>query len=182
MVGKKIYLIRQCKATGQEPEAELTSEGRKKAIELVSLLDKRNIGHIISSPYKRAVQTIRPFSENNKIPIIIDGNLQERVLSAEPREDWLEQLERTFIEKDLTFSGGESSNHALTRILKVLEEIFENKKMHDVGIVTHGNILSLLINHYDPTFGFAGWQQMKNPDIFVLEKVSGVIYIIRMDQ
>lgn len=182
MIEKKIYLIRHCKATGQEPLAELTNEGREKALKLVSILEKLNIDHIISSPYKRALQTVEPFSESKGIPIIIDENLQERVLSADPMEDWLEQLEKTFIERDLTFSGGESSNDALIRIRKVMDEVFEKKQMQHVGIVSHGNILSLFINHYDSTFGFAQWQRMKNPDIFVLEQANGIININRVEQ
>ena len=182
MLEKKIYLIRHCKATGQEPMAELTDEGRDKALSLVPLLEKFHIDHIISSPYKRAVQTVKPFSESTGIPIIIDDKLQERVLSADPIEDWLEQLERTFIDKDLTFSGGESSNDALMRIHKALDKIFENKQMHHVAIATHGNILSVLINYYDPAFGFVQWQEMKNPDIFVLEQVNGIIYINPIEQ
>lgn len=177
-----IYLIRHCKATGQEPLAGLTNEGKENALELVPILEKFRIDHIISSPYKRALQTIKPFSESKRIPIIIDENLQERVLSSDPMEDWLEQLERTFIERDLIFLGGESSNHALTRIRKVLDEVFENEQMEHVAIVSHGNILSLLINHYNPTFGFAQWQQMKNPDIFTLEQDNGMISINRMEQ
>lgn len=182
MSEKKIYLIRHCKATGQEPSAELTNEGSETALGLVPILEKLNIDHIISSPYKRAIQTIKPFSESSKLPIIIDGNLQERVLSADPMEDWLEQLEKTFIEKDLTFSGGESSNDASRRIQQVLDDVFESKKMHRVSIVSHGNIISLLINHYDPTFGFAQWQRMKNPDVFLLEEVNGIIQIKRIEQ
>lgn len=182
MVGKKIYLIRHCKATGQEPGAELTNEGIEKALELVPILEKFHIDHIISSSYKRTIQTIKPFSESSGIPIIIDDNLQERVLSGEPMADWLEQLERTFVVRDLSFRDGESSNHALKRIRKVLEKVSENKQMHRVAIVSHGNILSLLINHYDPSFGFAGWQQMKNPDIFVLEQDNGIININRIEQ
>lgn len=162
--------------------AELTDEGRDKALALVPLLEKFQIDHIISSPYKRAVQTVKPFSESTGIPIIIDDKLQERVLSTDPIEDWLKQLERTFIDKDLTFSGGESSNDALMRIHKALDKIFENKQMHHVAIATHGNILSVLINHYDPTFGFVQWQEMKNPDIFVLEQVNGVIHINPIEQ
>ena len=182
MVEKKIYLIRHCKATGQEPMAELTKEGAEKALELVPILEEFHIDHIISSPYKRALQTVKPFSESIGIPIIIDEKLQERVLSADPMEDWLEQLERTFIERDLTFSGGESSNHALSRIRKVLDGVFENKQMHHVAIVSHGNILSLLINNHEPTFGFIHWQQMKNPDIFALELDNGIIHINRIAQ
>ncbi|MFJ7827394.1 histidine phosphatase family protein [Psychrobacillus sp. NPDC096623] len=182
MVEKKIYLIRHCKATGQETSAELTNEGKEKALVLVPILEKFHIDSIISSPYKRTLQTIKPFSECSRIPIFIDENLQERVLSADPMEDWREQLEKTFIERDLTFPGGESSNYALTRIRKVVDEVFENQQMHSVAIVSHGNILSLLINHYETTFGFTQWQQMKNPDIFVLEKVNDIIHIKRMEQ
>jgi len=182
MVVKKIYLIRHCSATGQEPLAELTNEGKEKALELVPILEGFHIDHIISSPYKRAVQTVKPFSDSKGILIVIDDNLQERVLSTDSMDDWLEQLEKTFIDSDLTFSGGESSSQALKRIRKVLDEVFENEQMNRVAIVSHGNIISLLINHYDQTFGFTQWQQMKNPDIFVLEQDHGIIHIKRMEQ
>lgn len=182
MIKKKIYLIRHCKATGQEPLAELTNEGKEKALELVHILDNCHIDHIISSPYKRAVQTIKPFSESIGIPMMIDENLEERVLSAKPMEDWLEQLENTFTDRELTFSGGESSSQALKRIRKVIDEVSENNQIRHVAIVSHGNILSLLINHYDRTFGFEQWQQMKNPDIFVLEQNNGIIHINRLKQ
>ena len=83
-------------------------------------------------------------------------------------DDWLKQLSRTFEDMDLAFPGGESSNTALARIKDIVKAIIADPTMDKVAIVSHGNLLSLLINHYDATFGFDQWSQMKNPEVYVL--------------
>jgi 2,3-bisphosphoglycerate-dependent phosphoglycerate mutase len=55
-----LYLVRHCQATGQEPDAPLTELGRQQAISLADWLGEVPIGHIISSPFTRAVQSITP--------------------------------------------------------------------------------------------------------------------------
>lgn len=165
---KKLFLIRHCKAEGQEPTAALTPEGKQDAEKLVPILESLQVEHIISSPFKRAIQTIEPFAQKSGIPIHLKEDLKERTLSGEPMDDWFTQLARTFEDKDLAFPGGESSNTALARIKDIVEAIIANPKMDKVALVSHGNLLSLLINHYDATFGFDQWSQMKNPEVYVL--------------
>ncbi|MCM3357428.1 histidine phosphatase family protein [Psychrobacillus sp. MER TA 171] len=169
MKTKSLYFIRHCKAGGQESNAPLTKDGEQSAKDLVPLLEKLQIDYIISSPFKRAVQTIEPFAHQAGLKIHIDEALSERILSKEPMDDWLVQLKKTFEDIDLTFPGGESSREALGRILNVVNEVSGIKGVKNVGIVSHGNIMSLLINHFDSTFGFDEWSRMKNPDIFLLE-------------
>lgn len=169
MNNKRIYFIRHCKAEGQEPTAALTKDGLKSAKNLVEILKAFQIDYLISSPYERAIQTILPFSQDTGLPLHIHEGLSERVLSKEPMDDWLEKLKRTFLHKDLSFPGGESSDEALNRIKEVINEVIGRDDVTNVGIVSHGNILALLFNHYDNTFGFDQWLQMKNPDIFLIE-------------
>ncbi|KAA2301986.1 histidine phosphatase family protein, partial [Clostridioides difficile] len=57
---QSIYLIRHAKATGQEPHAELTDEGIRQAEKLADILAHHSITYIVSSPWKRAVQTAMP--------------------------------------------------------------------------------------------------------------------------
>ena len=35
-------------------------------------------------------------------------------------------------------------------------------------VVTHGNLLALVLHSLDPEFGFEGWKSLTNPDVFVL--------------
>lgn len=50
---KKIIVIRHCSATGQERDAELTTDGKKQANTLATFLleNQLQIDHIISSPF-----------------------------------------------------------------------------------------------------------------------------------
>lgn len=123
---------------------------------------------VISSPFTRALHTIEPFIRKNNIPFKIDYRLSERLLSNEGFPDWLEKLKETYVDKDLKFTGGESSNEATHRISELVKELKLSNHM-SVVIVTHGNIMSLLLNHFQPHFGFDEWKQLSNPDVFEIE-------------
>ncbi|MFC4777323.1 histidine phosphatase family protein [Paenibacillus sp. GCM10023252] len=112
---KTIYLIRHCKATGQEPEAELTLEGQEQAKKLSEFLLHEQIELVYSSPYVRAINSIKPLCEYSKIPLHIDVRLSERILSSEDLPDWTDKLEQSFIDMNMKLPGGESSAEAALR-------------------------------------------------------------------
>ncbi|MEX6013252.1 histidine phosphatase family protein, partial [Mammaliicoccus sciuri] len=99
----------------------------------------------------RAVGTIQPFSAINNINIQLHDELQERTLSQIPLEDWKSELQKTLLDFEYKINGGESSKEALLRILNVVNQLDETKNHI---IVSHGNLLCLLINYYDSSFGF----------------------------
>lgn len=164
----KLYVIRHCEAEGQAPDACLTMAGKEASERLANFLPHLNIELVISSPYTRALHTIEPFVRKNNIPFKIDHRLSERLLSDEDLPDWLEKLKETYVDKDLKFTGGESSNEATHRITELVEELKQCTHM-SVVIVTHGNIMSLLLNHFQPHFGFDEWKQLSNPDVFEVD-------------
>lgn len=173
---KKIYLVRHCEAEGQHIDASLTEQGYKQALELSNFFADLTIDYIITSPYKRALESIQPFAQSSHLAIAQDNRLSERVLSTQNLPDWFEKLQRTFQDMELKFEGGESSYEAMTRIIAVVEEAFQSSNNHIV-IVTHGNLLSVLLKHYNEKFGFVEWQKLSNPDIFLLENINnGVTY------
>ena len=93
---KKIYIIRHCEAEGQPSEAQLTDRGFKQALDVSEFFSGIKIDRIISSPYKRAIQTVQPLAMRLNIEIEIDRQLTERVLSTKNLSDWLEKLRTTF--------------------------------------------------------------------------------------
>lgn len=164
----KLMIIRHCTANGQEPYAQLTTEGIQQANELVQFLDPYNITRIISSPFTRTIQTITPYALKKKIQIELDERLKERILSTENLPDWYDKLQQSFQEPDLKFSGGESSNEATRRISSLLEDL-KNSDFAYIALVTHGNLTALLLNHISQNFGFKDWQQLSNPDVYIIE-------------
>lgn len=165
---KRIFLIRHCKAAGQEPSAELTEEGASQAEALSDFFLQMPIDYIVSSPYARAVATIRPLSERLGLEIHTDDRLRERVLSAESRSDWMERLRETFDDQDLKLPGGESSAEAMRRGVTMIHDVLSRKEKNIV-VVTHGNLMSLLLKYFDPKIGFEDWKKLTNPDIFEVQ-------------
>jgi len=169
MTMKRIYLVRHCKATGQEPTAALTEEGRLQAEALVDFFAERAIGYVMSSPFERAVCTIRPFASKAGLHIHTDDRLSERVLSSHDLPDWMDKLQATFEDLHVRQPGGESSQEAMDRGIRAIEELFDRPETNAIA-VTHGNLMSLILKHYDNKFGFEDWRNLSNPDVFELNR------------
>lgn len=167
---KKIYCIRHCSATGQHKDSPLTTEGTRQAQLMSMYLNEQQfpIDKIISSPYLRAVESIKPFAETKDLHIHIDPQLHERVLSIEPLDDWLNELEHSFQNPNYRLPGGESGNEAIQRVNHTLDHILNSDNASNIILVTHGNLLTLLLSQYDPSFNFEKWKQLQNPDIFLI--------------
>lgn len=172
---KKIYFVRHCIADGQHKDSPLTTVGIRQAHLLSVFLTKQNItiDKVISSPYLRAVESIKPFAGVIKKDIQIDERLQERILSNEPVDDWIDVLEHSFNDHDFTLPGGESANDAKKRANKVLEMINSDDNITNALIVSHGNLLALLFQQYDKNFGFKQWKELSNPDVYAVTLKNG---------
>ncbi|AAU15581.1 histidine phosphatase family protein [Bacillus cereus] len=164
---KKIIVIRHCSATGQERDAELTTDGKNQANTLATFLLEQHpqIDHIISSPFVRAIDSIRPYALQANLPIQKDERLAERLLSDVPMDDWMQKLESTFTNIDIAFSGGESTKQAMDRAISLIEDILQLNHTTTL-LVTHGNLLTLILKHFDHTIGFNEWRTLTNPDMY----------------
>ena len=168
---KKIFLVRHCLAEGQHKDSPLTTIGMRQAILLSRFFDKQKVAidGIISSPYLRAIESIKPFAESNNLRVELDDRLQERILSNEPVDDWLEVLEQSFNELDFKLPGGESSNDAIKRGIAVFDSIYQDNNLNNVILVSHGNLISLMLKNFDETIGFDKWKNLNNPDVYLIE-------------
>ena len=160
-----MYLVRHCQAEGQAPEAILTKEGREQAEKLADYFGELKIKRIISSPYVRALQSIEPLANRVGIGIEEDERLSERVLAPKPHPDWLMLLQKSFDDLDFCVDGGESSREAMERAVAVLQDAKELSK-GNVVMVTHGNLLSLLLKYFNEDVGFNEWERLSNPDLY----------------
>ncbi|MGF1933457.1 MAG: histidine phosphatase family protein [Nostoc sp. ChiQUE02] len=176
---KTLYIVRHCQAVGQEANAPLTSEGNLQAIALADLLFGFGIERLISSPFVRASQSIVPLAELLGLSIEIDNRLIERVLCATPLDDWRERLAESFTNLDLYLDGGESSRIAMARGIAVIDEILP-QETSTIAIVTHGNLMALILKHFDDRIGYAEWEKLRNPDVYRVQFLNGATDIERI--
>lgn len=167
---KKIFLVRHCVADGQHKDSPLTYDGIRQARSLSDFFSKQNIviDRIFSSPYLRAIESIKPYAEQTSTSLEVHENLRERILSEQPIEDWMDALEHTFFDFDYALPGGESGNDALNRVNVVLDTVYSDENLQNVILVSHGNLIALVLNQFDNTYGFEQWKKLRNPDVYML--------------
>jgi 2,3-bisphosphoglycerate-dependent phosphoglycerate mutase len=163
---QQLVLVRHAAATGQEATAPLSAEGQRQAQQLAGLLRSLEVERVISSPFVRAMETIAPFCARSGLQAETDDRLVERFLSAESLPDWRAHLRQSFEDFDYCLPGGESARAAQARGLAVLHDVQASDAR--CVIVTHGNLLALLLHAFDPTVGFDRWAALSNPDVFVV--------------
>nr|WP_318540488.1 histidine phosphatase family protein [Terribacillus saccharophilus] len=170
-----IYMIRHGKSPkeGNERTRGLTDKGEQDAIKIADSLKEEGIEVFVSSPYKRAVDTIRGLAEHagNKVEKIED--LRERVFtSGDTRisdEKLLPLLKKSFVDPNFALPGGESNAACQKRAVAVLEDLLHVYKGKKIAIATHGAIMTLMMEYYDTRYNIDFLLQTSKPDIYKME-------------
>ena len=173
---KRIVLIRHGKATmaGKDHERELDEDG---IIQAKSLKDKLvslglKCSKIYSSPFNRAIQTIKPFSEINKDVIIEQKKELEEIHM--PKDQNLSKhqiIEKMWSDENFKILDGISHKEHFDKIKPFLSEIFQSfkSKKNDLVIISHGVLIGLILKFFFKiNFNFNDWKTMTMPDIYFL--------------
>jgi len=151
------------------------SEKGFSSLEQLEFLNACKIDYFISSPYKRAFETVNS-SPNRFDKIVLDNRLRERKLSSKFIEDseFEETIQYLWQNPDKSLIGGESNREALNRILDLFADLEERYSDKTILLSSHGNLLGILINHFDSSFDYKKWEQMTFPDCFLVDKDESV--------
>ncbi len=76
-----IYTLNYNNKVNIDQLRELTTKGFKDRLKVTAFLEQCDIDHLLSSPYKRTVDTISDFGNKHNYQIIVDQNLRERKVS-----------------------------------------------------------------------------------------------------
>ena len=165
---RRLILIRHCEATGQQPDAALTASGIEQAERLKGFLADQPVDRVVSSAFVRARQTAQPLALSKGLDVNVDARLNERILSATLLDNWRDLLRNSFADPDGRGPGGESAREALERAWAALTELLKSRRELP-AVVTHGNLMSLVLNSIDESFGYEGWANLTNPDVYMVE-------------
>ena len=166
---RTLILVRHCEAASQHPDSVLTEVGVGQAQRLSDFLAGYPVDFIATSCYARARQSIEPYARNAGLSIHQDARLNERILSPEPIPNWKQLIRHSFDDPHLHVPGGESAIGVLCRARAALDDILDEE--HGLPlVVTHGNVMALLLHSVDASFGYQGWKSLTNPDIWILSE------------
>lgn len=163
----EVLLVRHAAALGQASDAPLSTEGEKQAEELAEVLTQHRVERVICSPFLRAIQSVAPYCQRKQLEVEVEPRLMERVLSKQDVPDWRSELRRSFDDLDYCLETGESSRVAQKRGVVVLNEAIASEQR--CALITHGNLLALLLNFLLPSVGYEDWGRLSNPDVFAVQ-------------
>lgn len=147
----------------------------------LEFLNSFNIDYYFSSPYKRAFETVNS-SPVQYDKIVLDDRLRERKLSTRFIEDseFEETIQYLWQNPSESLSEGESNQGALARVLNFLKELEERYSEKTILLSSHGNLIGILLHHFDSSFDYKKWGQMTFPDCFLVDKDESVKRIMKV--
>jgi 2,3-bisphosphoglycerate-dependent phosphoglycerate mutase len=169
-----MYFVRHAHSTYTPDEfgRPLSTNGLADAKRISKILENENIDIIISSPYKRAIQTVEGVAKFIGKEVIIEDGFKERTLSVKPVEDFNLAITKVWEEPTFSWEGGESNIIAQKRGIKAILKVLETYKGKNIAVGTHGNIMALIMNYFDEKYGFNFWKDLDMPDIYKLTFVN----------
>jgi 2,3-bisphosphoglycerate-dependent phosphoglycerate mutase len=153
-----------------EREWPLSELGRRQAAELAPALRALSVDALASSPYVRAVDTLRPYAAASGLPIAVDEDLRERALGG-----WLAEIaeveaaiRRMHADLDFCLEGGESGRACIARFDAALARVIAANPGRTIAVGSHGGVLGHLLARHAPLEGDF-WRRIRNPHIFVFD-------------
>lgn len=163
------YFVRHAHADWTPDENRpLSAQGREDANRVADILQQYPIGAIYSSPFQRSLQTITPLATRLDLPVHIAPGLRERRLGNSPTEDFFGAVEATWRDPSFAHPEGESNAAAQQRGLAVVRQLQRQHMTEHIVLSTHGNLMALTLQGFDPSIDFAFWKSLTMPDIYTL--------------
>lgn len=165
-----IYFVRHAHSvyTSDELGRPLSERGFHDADKVTNILKNESIQIVVSSPYKRAFQTVEGTAKFINVPINVVEDFKERELSLKPVDNFERAVTKVWEDFTFAWEGGESNIQAQKRGVDALYQVLKLYSGKNVAIGTHGNLMVLIMNHFDAAFDFEFWRQLDMPDIYKL--------------
>jgi 2,3-bisphosphoglycerate-dependent phosphoglycerate mutase len=162
-----------------ERDWPLSDKGRAQAIALAPVLAELGVDALASSPYVRAIETLRPYAEQTGLPIAVDEDLRERALGG-----WMPNIadveaavRRMHADLDFMLEGGESGRACVSRFEAALARTVAANRGRTVAVGSHGGVLGHLLARQSVRLPEAFWQRIRNPHVFVFDAADGLNWV-----
>lgn len=82
-------------------------------------------------------------------------------------------VEKVWQNPDFAYPSVESHVDAQRRVVALVERLREQHPSKHIVLGTHGPLMALILQHYDPTLGYEFWMSLQMPDVYRLRFDSG---------
>ncbi len=159
-----VYFIRHAEPNYQNRNdalRELSAKGLRDRQLVTAFLADKNVDAVLSSPYRRAVDTVRDLAEKRGLDVVTEDAFRERRIDGGWIEDFDAFSRAQWSDFSYKLPDGESLGEVQARNIAALEKVLEDYRDKTVVIGSHGTALSTVINYYDASFGYADFEKIR---------------------
>ena len=160
----EIYFIRHAEPNYDNHDdltRELTPKGLVDRELVTNYLSDKNIDIVLSSPYIRAVDTVKHFADKYNMDIDQVEDFRERKIDSCWIEDFVSFSKSQWSDFEYKLSDGECLYEVQSRNVSALQNVLKTNRGKKIAIGSHGTALSMIINYYDNSFGYDDFVSIK---------------------
>ena len=132
---------------------ELTSQGLQDRALVTEYFKGISIDAVVSSPFKRAYDTVAPLAQNRGLPVGVMQEFRERKVDSVWIEDFDAFADMQWADFDYRLKDGETLRQVQRRNVAGVVQLLKAHTNQTVVVGGHGTAISTLINFYIPHFG-----------------------------
>ncbi|MDF2548932.1 MAG: Phosphoglycerate mutase [Anaerosolibacter sp.] len=159
-----VYFVRHAEpdyTNHNDLERPLTIKGKEDSKLVTDYFSDKGIEIVLSSPYLRAVETVKDFADSFGHTIITVEDFRERKVDSEWIEDFNRFTEQQWSDFDYKLTDGECLHEVQIRNVDALMQVIKEYSDKNIVIGSHGTALSTIINYFEPSFGFNDFQRIR---------------------
>lgn len=138
----------------------LTEKGMKDRTLVSEYLETKGVSVVVSSPYKRAYDTVAEFACRKGLNITCIEELRERKISDEWIDVFADYSKQQWSDFNFKLSTGESLNEVQSRNVAALHRLLSSYPNETIVIGTHGTALSTIVNYFDKSFNYDSFNEI----------------------
>jgi 2,3-bisphosphoglycerate-dependent phosphoglycerate mutase len=159
-----IYFIRHAQpdfTVQDDASRPLSVKGRADTVLVTEYLKDKDIQEVLSSPFIRAIDTVKDFAVRIGLSVKTIYDFRERKVDSRWIEDFTAFSKKQWVDFEYKLTEGESLREVQERNTRALEAILLEYEGKNIVIGTHGTALSTIINYYDNTYGYEDFNSMR---------------------
>ena len=159
-----VYFVRHAQPNYENHDdfaRELSPKGLADRALVTEYLRDKGVDAVLSSPYKRAADTVAPLAQALGLGIETVEDFRERKVDSVWIDDFDGFARRQWADFSYKLSDGESLGETQARNLRALDGVLERFAGKTVVVGSHGTALSTIVHHFRPGFGYAGFERIR---------------------
>ena len=167
-----VYFVRHAEPNynnHDDMSRELTAKGLEDRKLVTKFLHDKSVDIVLSSPFKRAVDTVREFAEEKGLEIGIVEDFRERRIDSVWIEDFNGFCKAQWADFNYKLSDGECLAEVQERNIAALQKVLKEYAGNTIVVGSHGTALSTIVNYYDKSFGHAEFEKIRGLMPWVVE-------------